>query len=155
MLNRLKHHLRRRLTALIASGAAAALVAERHQQELAAKWSPALKAAQHGLFHHYRAMARAGTVPSMDDVGYRVFSQFDEDGLFVFLFAVIGTYNKTFIDIGAGDGFSNSNCANLAINFGWYGLFIDGNLDNVERGREFYRTHPDTMLYPPRSCRRW
>lgn len=85
MLNRLKHHLRRRLTALIASGAAAALAAERHQHELAAKWSPALKAAQHGLFHHYRAMARAGAVPSIDDVGYRVFSQFDEDGLFVFL----------------------------------------------------------------------
>jgi hypothetical protein len=88
-------------------------------------------------------------LPSVFDVGYRVFSQFDEDGILLFLFAVIGIKSETFVDIGSGDGIHNSNCANLAINFGWLGLFIDGNESLIARGREFYSKHPDTFLYPP------
>lgn len=148
MIDCLKRRAWSWLASAMTSGTAAALAAERREMDLAAKSAYAAKAAQRSLFHQYQALARAGALPSIDDTGYRVFSQFDEDGIFVFLFAMLGTHNKTFVDIGAGDGI-NSNCANLAINFGWYGLFIDGNPANVARGREFYRTHPDTTLYPP------
>ena len=122
-----------------------------HLRELdrEAKAAYALKVAQRSLFLRYQEMARAGNTPSIDDTGYRVYSQFAEDGIFVFLFAVIGTHSRTFIDIGASDGI-RSNCANLAINFGWHGLFIDGNADAIARGERYYSTHPDTSLYPPR-----
>jgi len=46
-----------------------------------------------------------------------------------------------------------SNCANLAINFGWHGLFIDRNLAYIERGQKYYASHADTELFPPKfSC---
>jgi hypothetical protein len=43
----------------------------------------------------------------------------------------------------------NSNCANLALNFGWRGTFIDGNEQNIAKGRAFYERHGDTWAYPP------
>ncbi|MBW1784741.1 MAG: hypothetical protein JRL30_28850, partial [Deltaproteobacteria bacterium] len=94
-------------------------------------------------------MARIGWVPPIEDTGYRIYSQFDEDGIFVFLFAVLGSQSKTFVDIGSADGI-NSNCANLTVNFGWHGLFIDGSAVAIERGKRFYSRHPDTFLYPPK-----
>lgn len=112
------------------------------------KSSHAAKIAQRSLFVQYQQMARTGMVPPIEDTGYRVYSQSDEDGIFVFLFAVLGARSKTFVDIGSADGI-NSNCANLAINFGWHGLFIDGDEAAIARGKRFYSRHPDTFLYPP------
>jgi hypothetical protein len=119
--------------------------------DLSDKSTYATKVAQRNLFMQYRMMAEAGgkTLPSIDDTGYRIYSECDEDGIFVFLFAVIGTHSKTFVDIGSADGI-NSNCANLAINFGWHGLFIDSNPQRVARGERFYNKHSDTFLYPPK-----
>ena len=146
-------HLKRQAKARILALMREALerAAQKQNAELAAlaKAAPAAKIAQRELFIRYQSLAKAGTLPSIDDTGYRVYSQFDEDGIFVFLFAVAGTANKTFVDIGASDGI-NSNCANLAINFGWHGLFIDGNAQAIAHGEQFYQAHPDTFLYPPR-----
>lgn len=116
----------------------------------AATFSPSLKVAQKYLFMQYQTMFKQSVpLPSIFDTGFRVFSQFDEDGILLFLFAVLGTRSKTFVDIGSGDGVHNDNCANLAINWGWHGLFIDGNESLITWGREFYSKHPDTFLYPP------
>lgn len=56
--------------------------------------------------------------------------------------------NRIFLDIGSSDGI-NSNCANLALNLGYTGVFIDGNKDAIERGKRYYAKHPDTTLWPP------
>ena len=115
-----------------------------------APYSPPIKAAQIQLYLYYQTMVKQGVpLPSIFDTGYRLFSQFDEDGILLFLFATLGTRSKTFVDIGAADGVQSSNCANLAINFGWHGLLIDGSEKSIARGVEFYRKHPDTFLYPP------
>jgi hypothetical protein len=116
------------------------------------KCSPVVKVTQRQLFLQYQARAIDGNLPHISDTGYRVFSQFEEDGILVYLFAILGEGTRTFIDIGSADGI-NSNCANLAINFGWHGLFIDGNTVSIERGKKYYATHPDTSLFPPKfSC---
>ncbi len=112
--------------------------------------SAILKATQHRLFLQYNNAVRSGVgLPSISDAGFRVYSQNDEDGILLFIFAVIGTTNKTFIEIGTGNG-TECNCANLAINLGWHGLFIDGNRVDVEAGSKFYASHPDTFIYPPK-----
>jgi hypothetical protein len=69
--------------------------------------------------------------------------------MLLFLFAILGTKTKTFVDVGSGDGV-NSNCANLAINFSWHGLFIDGDKESIEKGKAFYSKNRDTWAYPPR-----
>jgi hypothetical protein len=60
---------------------------------------------------------------------YKVYSQNGEDGLILYIFSRIGTHSNTFIEFGAG-GIS-SNTENLIVNFGWSGLLIDGDDDQL------------------------
>jgi hypothetical protein len=113
------------------------------------RWSPETKISQLKLLQYYQDCAKKGTPISLSNKGFRVFSQFEEDGILLAIFGAIGDTNRTFIDIGSGDGI-NSNCANLAINFGWNGLFIDGDEKNIKKGLQFYKSHPDTLLFPPK-----
>jgi hypothetical protein len=108
------------------------------------------KIAQLNLYHHYKELAVKGEyLPSLKEVGFRCFSQFEEDGLLLYIFALLGTKMKTFIDIGSDDGI-NSNCTNLVLNCGWTGLFIDGNHTSIAQGKKFYEKHPDSWAYPPK-----
>ncbi|MDP3028834.1 MAG: hypothetical protein Q8O04_04965 [Deltaproteobacteria bacterium] len=118
------------------------------QFNLQEKNSPQVKINQRMLFNFYRYSIGQGYRCPLSDTGFRVYSQFEEDGILLYIFAAIGIEHKTFIDIGSGDGI-NSNCANFAVNFGWNGLFIDGNPANIERGKKYYASNPDTWAYPP------
>lgn len=111
--------------------------------------SPQSKVAQRHLFNYYRNLATRGTYIPLQETGYRVFSQFEEDGKLLYIFAAMGIARGSFVDIGAGDGI-NSNCANLALNFGWTGVFVDGSIKCSESGRAFYDSHPDSWAYPPK-----
>ena len=79
---------------------------------------------------------------NLHSAGFKAFSQFEEDGKILFILAVIGITNSSFIEIGSDDGL-NSNCANLALNFDWHGIFIDANRRSISRGRYFYQHYPD------------
>lgn len=87
---------------------------------------PSTQISQRQLFHYYRDCLRENKQIALKDTGFRVYSQFEEDGLLLFIFSVIGMKYKSFIEIGLDDGV-NSNSANLYFNFGWHGLFVDGN----------------------------
>jgi len=43
-------------------------------------------------------------LPTFDEVGFRCHSQFEEDGILLYLFAMIGTTNKVAVEVCAGDG---------------------------------------------------
>jgi len=124
------------------------------RQSLEEKTSPATKAALRALYTAWRARALDGArLPRPDETGLRVFSQFEEDGMLLFLLAVIGIESATYLDLGGGDGVYASNTANLALNFGFHGVVVDGNDDAIARGRRFFANHPDSALYPPRFAR--
>jgi glycosyltransferase involved in cell wall biosynthesis/thioredoxin-like negative regulator of GroEL len=107
------------------------------------------KPQQVSLFMQYRNLVRqAATLPLVSDTGFRVLSQSDEDGILLFLFAVLGTGSKVFVDIGTSSAIE-SNCANLAFNFGWHGLFVRGSEAAVAAGRDIFHNHPDTRVFPP------
>lgn len=97
-----------------------------------------MQVSQRQLFNFYQIHHRE---LSLSSTGCKVFSQFEEDGKILFLLAAIGIKHSTFIEIGSDDGL-NSNCANLAVNFGWQGLFIDGNQKSIARGKRFYQKYP-------------
>jgi hypothetical protein len=54
-------------------------------------------------------------LPDLNDTGFRIFSQNDEDGILLFIFSVIGTTNKQCVEIRCGNGLEN-NTSNLIIN---------------------------------------
>jgi hypothetical protein len=113
------------------------------------RFAPQVGIQQRHLFHHYQEALRNGNLPGIENTGYKVFSQFEEDGKLVYIFSIIGFKNKSFIEIGADDGI-NSNCANLYFHFGFHGLFIDGNPASVKRGRRFYARYPNPWYYQPK-----
>lgn len=67
----------------------------------------------------------------------KIHSQFGEDGLLLHFFSKIGAPNKTFIEFGIEDG-TECNAANLALHFGWGGLFLEGSDSLADRARLFY-----------------
>lgn len=80
--------------------------------------------------------------------GFQNFSQFEEDGLILYLFSLLKTENKTFLEFGADDGI-NSNAANLHFHHDFTGLFIDGNPKAIERGQHFYKKHGNPKVAAP------
>jgi hypothetical protein len=114
--------------------------------------SPASKIALRQLFFAYRAAALEGReLPALRETGFRVFSQADEDGILLFLLAATGPGSQRFVELGAGDCVTASNCANLALNLGFHGVFVDADARKIESGRALYAAHADTSTYPPRT----
>jgi hypothetical protein len=113
------------------------------------RFSPSVQLSQRQLFHYYRDKAAQRQLPPLAEAGFRVFSQFEEDGLLLYIFSVAGMAQKVFVEIGSDDGV-NSNSANLYFNFGWHGLFIDGNETSIVRGRKFFARHPHPYMYVPK-----
>lgn len=107
------------------------------------------------LRNQYRLWRHLGApLPQIDEVGFRVYSEADEDGILHYIFSLVGTTNKRLVDIGAA-GVSGSNSANLLINDGWIGLLLEGDAERVEALRRFYVECPDTSHYPPRCVSAW
>ncbi len=112
--------------------------------------------AQKMLAQSYGALARTpgAAPPTFAEVGFRKYSQFEEDGILLYLFSVIPPINRTCVEICAGDG-RECNTANLILNHGWWGHLFDGSEDHVRSGRAFYARHPDTFAHPPSFTHAW
>src|SRR6266542_5521331 len=112
--------------------------------------------AQKVLMIQYRFLASLGhdRLPSFRDVGFRKYSQFEEDGILLYIFSLIPPINRKCVEICAGEG-RECNTANLIINHGWWGYLFDGNEESVKAGIEFFAKNKDTFLYQPRFTRAW
>lgn len=113
-------------------------------------------AAQKQLVMHYRMLAAMGRqhLPSFEEVGFRKYSQFEEDGILLYLFALVPPVNRTCVEICAGNG-RQCMASNLLINHGWNGHLFDGNVRNVEAGRRFFANNRDTFFSPPTFTHAW
>lgn len=103
----------------------------------------------------YRDLMRSGReLPRLEDTGFKVFSQTNEDGILLYIFSIIGTYDKSCVEICAGNGIE-CNTANLIVNHGWTALLVDGNEKLVEAGNAFYKKNRSTFIYPPAFIHAW
>jgi hypothetical protein len=64
-------------------------------------------------------------------VGFKVFSQSDEDGIIQYLISGLPIVNKTFIEFGV-ESYEESNTRFLLINDNWQGMIIDGSPQNIK-----------------------
>lgn len=97
---------------------------------------------------------QGGPYPTFNEVGFRIFSQTNEDGILLYIFSLIGTTNRKAVEICAGSGIE-CNTANLIINHNWRGLLFDGNDRLVHQGQAFYARHKDTLILPPTFVHAW
>jgi hypothetical protein len=108
------------------------------------------------LMLHYKDLVRRNIrpLPTFDEVGFRCHSQFEEDGILLYIFSLVGTTAKVAVEICAGDG-TECNTTNLILNHGWNGFLFDGNPRLVEKGKDFFSKHKDTFLWPPQFNHAW
>lgn len=109
------------------------------------------------LINQYRLMKKLMNpeeMPRLLDVGFKVYSQFNEDGILLYIFSILGTTNKKVVEICAGDG-RECMATNLIINHGWEGLLFDGSEQAVENGNKFFASHKSTWLQPPIFKHAW
>jgi len=120
------------------------------------EYTPPDSASQLALGMVYRQLlsSQGEALPSLKEVGFKVYSQTDEDGILLFIFSIIGITNKKCVEICAGDGME-CNTANLIINHGWSGLLFDGNPELVGRGKAFYGSNKATYVDPPAFICSW
>ena len=64
-------------------------------------------------------------------VGFRSYSEFEEDGILLFIFALVSPLNRKCVEICAGNG-RECMTANLIINHGWWSYLFDGNEHGME-----------------------
>ena len=68
----------------------------------------------------------------------KAYSQNGEDGILLHIFSKIAVTNRCFVEFGIGDG-KECNTANLALNFGWRGLLMDGSEEYVASAKHYYK----------------
>lgn len=111
--------------------------------------------AQKGLCEIYRGHAARGLPrPDWHDLGFRIHSEHDEDGILLYIFSLLGLTNRKLVEICCGNG-AESNTANLLINHRCVGLLFDGDAQLVEQARSFYAANPSTRIWPPKILHQW
>ena len=91
---------------------------------------------------------------NVKDVGFRCYSQFDEDGIILYLLTLVGNKNKIVVEICCGDG-QESMSANLIINHGFKGFLFDGSLKKIQAAKKFFSKHKDCSLVKPTITNKW
>ncbi len=72
--------------------------------------------AQIALSMQYRQLLLANQLPlNFKDVGFKIHSQHEEDGIILFIFALIGSKNKKCVEICAGDGIESVSYTHLTL----------------------------------------
>ncbi|AKM81470.1 MAG: hypothetical protein UT13_C0001G0508 [Candidatus Pacebacteria bacterium GW2011_GWF2_38_9] len=110
---------------------------------------------QKQILNQYLSMRKAGLLPlPISQVGWRAFSQFDEDGILLYIFSIIGSSNRLAVEIGADCEsdffqFPESNTTNLLVNHDWQGLIIDASKRNIKKLKRFFRNCKSTTYKPP------
>ena len=112
------------------------------------RFSATIRAEQESLVTKHQRDLEDKSLPELKETGFKLFSQFEEDGLLLYIFSLIGMTNRTFIEFGGDDGI-NSNSANLYYNHDFDGLFIDGNEQALARGRYFFKRHANKRMKQP------
>jgi hypothetical protein len=73
----------------------------------------------------------------LERYGFKIYSQYDEDGIIQEIFNRIGATSRTFIEFGVGNGLENNTLA-LLLN-GWNGLWIEGSAPDISRIQSKFR----------------
>lgn len=102
----------------------------------------------------YKEAIRAGTAPSLAEVGFSNYSQTEDDGIIWYLLAALGIRTRRVVELGAGDG-AECNAANLVLNHQWDALLVDGSRENVDAGLRFLATRSTSRILPPRFIHAW
>jgi hypothetical protein len=101
------------------------------------QYNAPMQVAQANFKQQVLLLAAQNKKVDLNQCGFKVFSQFEEDGLILACIAALNLKSQTALEIGS-NNCVNSNIANLVLNHNWLGCFIDGDKSNLTIGEKFY-----------------
>jgi hypothetical protein len=111
---------------------------------------------QQVLTNQYKMIHAIGLKPyaRISDAGFRCYSQFEEDGILLYVLTTIGFKTKKVVEMCCGTG-DECMATNLILNHGFQGVLFDGDEWNIARANIFFRSKKDCLLTPPRLVHSW
>lgn len=111
------------------------------QKQIVAKW---LEWRNQGLTHY----------KNIQESGFRCYSQFEEDGIILYLMTMLGITNGTCVEISCGQGIECMS-TNLILNHGFKGYLFDGSTKNIQYAQDFFKAKKDCMALQPVIRKAW
>jgi hypothetical protein len=111
---------------------------------------------QRSIANQYALFRLHGKAPyaHIRSAGFRVYSQFEEDGIILYVLAMIGFRSQRVVEMCCGMG-TECMATNLILNHGFDGVLFDGNESNITAARQFFAGKHDCVLYPPVLKQAW
>lgn len=86
--------------------------------------------------------------------GFRCYSQYEEDGILLYLLSVVGKKTHKVVEICCGNAMESMS-ANLIINHGFKGFLFDGDRQNVHFAKWFFHMYSDDISDQPVIQQQW
>jgi hypothetical protein len=111
---------------------------------------------QRNIVNQYQSFKMTGVLPYsvIRDAGFRVYSQFEEDGIILYVLSIIGFKTRRVVEMCCGSA-HECMATNLILNHGFDGYLFEGDPKNVSAAKEFFKRKHDCCLYPPVVTRAW
>ncbi len=108
------------------------------------------------IVNQHQANARQGLATHNDisEAGFRCYSQFEEDGIILYVLSMIGMKTKKVVEICCGEGVE-CMATNLILNHGYQSYLFEGDENNVKSANAFFKSKQDCMLVPPNIKHAW
>jgi len=108
------------------------------------------------LINQYRLIHASGSTPyvRISDAGFRCYSEFEEDGIILYVLSTIGFKTKKVVEMCCGTG-DECMATNLILNHGFQGFLFDGDEYNIARANSFFKSKTDCLLTPPHLIHAW
>jgi hypothetical protein len=90
----------------------------------------------------------------ISSAGFRCYSQFEEDGIILYVLSCIGMNTRKVVEMCIGDG-RECMATNLVLNHGFMGFLFDGDSQSIEIDNKFFRSKKDCLLLPPYLRAAW
>jgi hypothetical protein len=111
---------------------------------------------QRSVVNQYKLFKLQSRAPykNIQEAGFRAYSQFEEDGIILYVLSMIGFKTRRVVEMCCGSG-DECMATNLILNHGFDGYLFDGDAENVRRARAFFKAQQDCHLYGPTIIKSW
>jgi hypothetical protein len=111
---------------------------------------------QRSIINQYQLFKLRKAVPyrHIRDAGFRAYSQFEEDGIILYVLSMIEFKTRRLVEICCGSG-NECMAANLILNHGFDGYLFDASDSNIGLAESFFRSKKDCLLYLPTLKQAW
>jgi hypothetical protein len=99
-------------------------------------------------------IARNSPYTKIREAGFRCYSQFEEDGIILYMLTMIGVKAGTVVEMCCGTG-NECMATNLILNHGYSGFLFDGSAENIAAAASFFASKKDCLLLKPKLKTSW